>query len=467
MNPLLLVLILFALSPVAAMAADTTGVPKFIRIPVFYVTDRNRVDNGKDKAAVQFGRERMHEGLCEHDPFLGVAYCVIKNLENKPECNSWKNRGWEVSTAKCEGPTGITLLPGKDHIEKTANFYESVYKETSQEPEKELYIFAPGYMSTFESGLRSAARLAYYSERPMLLYSWPSKGKFTEYFADEATVEWSQEHFEDMLNNVGKCAERNPPIGARVYAHSMGGRLILRATPVLKANKAVKEISVICPDVDNGVVKHYANKYFDGKQKIIVRLYESKRDEMLRFSQLVHGGYKRFGEDRQALDSLLPAGSDASLTASDITDMKLETPEECAMTKMLKRVQTIDYTDLDVGTVGHRIPVEVLASLSERGCPGAGLKMCMARPNKKTVATVSDSGTVTGGTGSTPPPTAGTKATTPLTAGVGTHASATEDSDGVIRIERLHHRFSLPLLGVFVKYRPRINIWMTKDWSLK
>jgi hypothetical protein len=462
---LLLVALTFQLP---AFADDSDGIAKFIRIPVFFVCDRARTDQGKDKANIQFGRERQYDaGLCKHDPYLGIAWCVIKNTENKPECVSWKALGWETSTRRTEGPDGAGLTPGSDYQDKTKTFYDTVYERANKLKEREVYMFVPGYMSTFESGLRSAARLAYYSERPMLLYSWPSKGKFTEYFADEATVEWSQEHFDDILRNVGKISQRDPAVHARIYAHSMGGRFVLRSIPVLKSTNAIREVSVICPDVDDGVVKHYASKYFDGKQQIIVRLYESKRDEMLKFSQLVHGGYKRFGEERTPLDSLLPKGSVANLGAGAISDLDETSEADCAMTKMLRRMQTIDYTDIDVGTLGHRIPVELLASLSQHGCPGKGLKMCVAHPVKQPVATASvtddrvPAGTASAAEAKAPSTEGGHKAE------VARNYQASDSSDGVIKIEHLNHRMRVPVIGTLIKYRPRVRLLLTKDWSLK
>lgn len=453
-----------------AAFADDTGTPRYFRIPVFYVTDRNRVKS-KDPSKIEFGPERQHEGYCPHDPFLGVSWCVIENTAKKPLCPTLQALGWTASTRDGEGPDGIELTAGNTYDDKKKAFYNNLYKGVMDSDDHELYMFAPGYMSTFESGLRSAARLGYFSQRPVLLYSWPSKGKFTEYWSDEATVEWSQDHFDDMLNQIGQLGLRNPPLKARLYAHSMGGRFVLRATPLIKTNKAIEEVSMVCPDVDDGVVKHYASKYFDGSTRIVVRLYESKRDEMLKISQLVHGGYKRFGEDRTPLDSLSPKGTIETLQPSSISDMSEDTKSECAMTRILRRMQTIDFTDLDVGTLGHRIPVEVLASLSEHGCPGEGLTMCVVRRKKAHTAEV---------TGSLPPPPSsaiasattapksatGSASATPQSAAVGDRYRAEDSADGVIRIERTKRWFTVPVVGTLIKYRPRLRLLMTKDWSL-
>jgi esterase/lipase superfamily enzyme len=409
-------------------------VPKAFRIPVFYATDRNRVEKKRAGDKMVFGTERKYRGICKHDLFLGVAYCVIANVEHKPFSDLMKKEGWTVASRDKEGPDGIEPIEEPVYKDASAKFFDEIYSKAVGTPDDEIHMFVPGYMSTFESGLRSAARFVYYSERPMILYSWPSKGKFTQYFADEATIEWSQEHFNDILNKMNLLAYKTPPVYGRLYSHSMGGRLVLRATPYIKNTKSLREVAVICPDVDDGVVKHYATNYFDGKTNMLVRLYLSKRDFMLRISQVVHGGYGRLGEDRTVpLDTVLPKDAQRFVTdvpgASDKAD------------GLNRRVLTIDFTDLDEGTLGHRIPVEVLAGLSQQGSPGGKLKLTLIT-SKSQPAGAANGDAKNGGTGDGGPP------------------------DGIVKICKPGWK-GTPILGTLYRYRPRPYIWRTKDWSLK
>jgi len=410
---------------VADARANSEDVPKFFRIPVFYATDRNRIaTKGRDAGEVVFGNERKYRGECKHDLFLGVAYCNIRNTEGKSFSDEMKKLGWTLPRKGGEGPDGTELIEAPSYKEATATFFDRVYDKAVITADAEVFMFIPGYMSTFDSGLRSAARFVYYSERPMILYSWPSKGKFTEYFSDEATIEWSQGHFNDILNSVSLLAYRTPAVHSRVYAHSMGGRLVMHATPYLKNSKSVRELTVICPDVDDGVVKHFAANYFDSKSDMLVRLYISKRDYMLKLSQFVHGGYGRLGEDTQPLDTVLP--KNARRTVAD-APVKSECPEG-----LNRRLLTVDFTQVDAGTLGHRIPVEVLAGLSQQGSPGGKLKLSLV-----TLKSKGDQ-----------------------------DADTTETDDGVVRICKPGWR-GTPILGTIYRYRPRLKLLRTKDWSLQ
>jgi hypothetical protein len=152
-NVLFLLLLCCAFFALPAQASDC----KAVRIPVFFVTDRNREDKGDD-AHVVFGRERKYRGVCKHDPYMGVAYCVVKNIEHKCSSPLWNELGWQTyQDNRREGMTGIKLTEGADYAEQRTRFFEDFYALSQKMPSPhEVDVFVPGYMSTFESGLRSA-----------------------------------------------------------------------------------------------------------------------------------------------------------------------------------------------------------------------------------------------------------------------------------------------------------------------
>lgn len=438
-------LVLVLCATVSAVRAEKEV--KAIKIPVFFVSDRNWTEkNGK----VEFGRERMYRGMCKHDPPVGVAWCVIRNTEKKSIDALSPTLRWQASKSDKEGPAGVELSKGSDYAAKRSAFWEDVYAASQKvDSPHEVDVFVPGYMSTFESGLRSAARLSYYSERPVILYSWPSKGKFTEYSADESTIEWSQEHFNDVLADLTGLSKRQPPTRVRLYAHSMGARLVLRATPNLKASNAFDEIAMICPDVDAGLVKHYASRYFERRGATILRLYESNADSMMRLSKLVHGGYARMGEDYEPLDVLAPRGaiktpivaSDTSGTPADGTTAPLAGtvsntkvfPKLPLPPPLYRRMQTIDFTLIDIGTLGHRIPVELICSLSRRNELSHGLAMEVVQPKLKKLDP---------------------------------NAPTPDANDGIIRILPTSKWAKVPVVRTLRQFRPRPSLWKTKDWTL-
>ncbi len=327
-----------------------------ILIPVFFITDRNREPKHDKCEYTKFGRLRQYIGRCNHDPHMGVAYAAIDNTRGKAIDAKLTDLGWKHGHAHKEGTSTVNLIDGCTYEEAKDKFYEDVYGKSQLSPDHEILVFAPGYMSTFESGLQEAARFAYYSERPVILYSWPSMGKFRDYTADEASIEWSQEHYNDMIQELMDLGKRPSNVQVRLLAHSMGSRLVVRAAPLTKGNPTFAEISVVCPDIDDGLVKHYMSKCVLNDGRAMVRLYMSRRDRMLKFSQLVHGGYQRFGEDKDITppSPYKPASSECSATLS---------------ADALKRFQTIDFTEMDEGTLGHKIPVALICSMSRTGKP--------------------------------------------------------------------------------------------------
>ncbi len=437
MKYLLLLVTLFLVLSSPARASDADA----IRIPVFFVTDRNQPHKGNGK--VEFGTLRQYRGLCKHEPFVGVAYCVIKDTEKKSKSVDMQQLGWKP-TDQNEGPDGINLTDGTDYAQKRGAFWEQVYAACQKMPSPhELDMFVPGYMSTFESGLRSAARLSYYSERPMLLYSWASKGKVAQYWSDEATVEWSQEHFNSVVDDVTSLSTRTPPMRVRLYAHSMGNRLVLRATPMLKKCNAFDEVAMICPDVDDDLVKHYASKYFERRGSTIIRLYESTGDKMLRLSRFLHGGYARFGEHWEPLDLLTPKQQKVTTTASvsgTTSSAEQKPADQIKLPKLpppgplMRRMQTIDFSAIDLGTLGHRIPVELIISLSQNNEPPKDLYFTIEKPPVKDL----DS-----------------------------DAPKPDASDGIIKVHFKSKWRSFPVSNALRKFRPRPTLWATKDWTLE
>lgn len=332
-----------------------------ITIPVFFLSDRNR-EPCKDKVnLVRFGHLRQYRGTCGHDPHIGIAYCTITNTQQKTLDDRLANLGWKSEHKHGEGAYQVNLIEGCTYDEAKEKFFDDIHKQAADTCDQEVFVFAPGYMSTFESGLREAARFAYYAERPVVLYSWPSKGTFKGYSSDEASIEWSQEHYNDMISELDDLAQRKPSIAVRLFAHSMGSRLLMRAVPLIKGKEHFREISLVCPDIDDGLVKHYITRCMTNNGKTTVRLYMSHKDRMLALSKLVHGGYARLGQDQE----LIPV---SPYKASDTCSGKL-TPDT------LKRFQTIDFTELDSGALGHKIPVNLVCSMSQTGNPPDGIEL--------------------------------------------------------------------------------------------
>ncbi len=209
----------------------------------------------------------------------------------------------------------------------------------------------------------------------MIFYSWPSVCAFRSYTSDENNVEWSQEHFNDVVTHLETLCTKDPIVKVRYFAHSMGTRLLVRASPLLREKSYVLEATLVCPDIDGGLVQHYATRYLSAKGTATIRVYMSRDDKCLAISQLLHGGYCRFGECAESLSGFAMqalgvkdnGGADQDKDASEKFAEVLKATE--------KRMQTIDFTAIDSGILGHKIPAALICSMSFTNQPCPGLKL--------------------------------------------------------------------------------------------
>jgi hypothetical protein len=233
---------------------------KFVRVPIFFLTDRNLIGDPK-QSNFDFGPHRKYLGDCLHDPFVGNAYVVIENVDKKPITEALKGIGWQsAEKEKSQGLVTNTLVTGQNQEEIASKFYGALKEQCELTPDKNVFVFAHGYKTSFRSAAHTAAWLAYNSERPTVLYSWPSVAKLRSYSSDENNVEWSQEHFNDMIGSLDAICKEDPDIKIRLMAHSMGSRLLVRAIPFLREKPYLS-------DIDDGAIRKF--RFADGQNSSI------------------------------------------------------------------------------------------------------------------------------------------------------------------------------------------------------
>jgi hypothetical protein len=354
--------------------AQAANAPRFLRIPVFFITDRNLLP-AKSNApeVVDFGPHRKYIGDCKHDPYMGTAYCVMPNVEGKQIDKHLSDLGWAPAEGKeKEGNFKATLITGDDFDSIQKSFYGKVHEKALLYPDNNIFVFAHGYKNSFKSALHTAAKLEYYAERPLIFYSWPSVCKFRSYDSDEGNNEWSQEHFNDVVGQLDSLCTNDPNVKVRMMAHSMGTRLVVRACPFLREKSWLTEAVLVCPDIDDGLVKHYAKRYLSTKGTTMIRVYMSQRDKALAISQMFHGGYNRLGECADAISSFAQ-----SAVANNSQNEKEKSDAEFAavLEKTKNRMQTIDFTNIDSGMFGHQVPAKLICSMSFTNKPSSGLTL--------------------------------------------------------------------------------------------
>jgi esterase/lipase superfamily enzyme len=158
-----------------------------------------------------------------------------------------------------------------------------------------LYIH--GYNVSFELAALRAAQLGadLKIDGIMSFFSWPSKGKFTGYPPDEASIEASEEPLTAYLAQLAGCLGDG---ALHIIAHSMGNRALLRSMKELlnrvesKQNLKLGQIFLAAPDVDARVFANLARVFKSLSER--TTLYVSPKDKALASSGILHD-YPRAG----------------------------------------------------------------------------------------------------------------------------------------------------------------------------
>lgn len=227
-----------------------------------------------------------------------------------PDC---RRGGLRFSGFRNEAVTyGISELDGaKDpwetHVSKPLE--QSAWKKTLQNRlganKGPLLVYIHGYYSTFEDALERGHKLSKLNAPgvPTVVVSWPSRNKVVSYTYDEASVEWTQAYFEQLLRELTAISG-----DITVVAHSMGNRAAIGAILELDRDPDgqadhIREVVLASPDVDRAAALR-GGGYLDRllkqpKRKVLV--YTSFADRANRASHRAHG-YARLGSSTCKFD---------------------------------------------------------------------------------------------------------------------------------------------------------------------
>ena len=206
-----------------------------------------------------------------------------------------------------------------------------------------------GYNNSNEFALARAARLAAALEckreiaapgcrREVVALTWPSYGKKTGYFWDEANAEWSLTPASDAVDEFASWVPEMD-----LVAHSMGNRLAIAALGRLKANHRlprVRNFVMAAPDVDRDdlVRRLWAPEGLG----VPVTMYVSLRDQALSASWRGHA-YPRAGDFSWWVSGRKPYFAFASVP----------------------KLQVVDTTDVDRTILGHSYFIDSPKALAD------------------------------------------------------------------------------------------------------
>ncbi|MFN8553270.1 MAG: alpha/beta hydrolase [Candidatus Obscuribacterales bacterium] len=222
------------------------------RNPVFFVTDRKETIEG-DKVRFVDGRSsKLNYGISYPDA----------DSDNKIK----------------------TLV-----FDNADQFYAELAKYDKGEP----ICFLHGYHRNFKTSVQLGFETAKGLNRPIVLFSWPTRNSYVKYFVDETNAEWAGPHFAAFLNELGNHV---PSRNITLIAHSVGAKVITSAFQTLALNRSSSDLPkfskvLMCsPDIDRDIFVEQAPlvKLFGSD----VRIYVSARDKRIALSNFFHGGYR-------------------------------------------------------------------------------------------------------------------------------------------------------------------------------
>ncbi len=333
-------------------------------------------------------------------------------------------------------------LPGSGTNLAYDQFGQAILDTVKRTGAKEVFIFLHGFNNPFAGSASKAARLAYTLECHVVLYSWPSVGKLLQYSVDACNNEWSQEHFNRLVEELLELKEKYG-LKFDLVAHSMGNRLVIRSSQLVKGKHLFDQVFLVDPDIDAETFVHYIARYtIGGKQSsgtplamaeayatdqtlqnhAKLRILFSRKDNALPFAELFFGGYTRLG---QGADSMFESFfcpdtlSNALQSATNFiqTSIPFSQGQKSQKSQKSQKTQTtpvslspegngtegpnseglennkeaaafrrafewVDYTILDHGILGHTLPFDLVANLWANDKPGKNLVMIETENDK-------------------------------------------------------------------------------------
>jgi esterase/lipase superfamily enzyme len=281
---------------------------RFSRVKVFFATDRHegRIENNDFRKAFTEARaedNKLRYGQCE-------VSIPERHRIGELESPSLFKLEFRQNPSK-----HIALLNGQ--ILEKVSFFSNVSATAQTSRNWDAFVFVHGYSVTFAEALRRTAQIAYdlAFEGAPICYSWPSRGKYSEYPADEASIEWSEAHLMELLNEL---SSQNGIKTIHLLAHSMGNRALVKCLERIGnamsqgAASIFRQTILAAPDIDAGVFENIAPLAVKAASR--TTLYASSNDLPLQWSKDFHG-YRRAGDTEQGI--VIVSGVD-SIDASKV-----------------------------------------------------------------------------------------------------------------------------------------------------
>jgi esterase/lipase superfamily enzyme len=276
----------------ADAAKATENNDKFHIVPVYYGTDRNRVD-GRPRFNYANDRARRLE--------LGQALVSVPLIHKVP--NIERPRAWTVpylGTIQFEKEDPAKHFTVRQIRTLSKAELLTLVKErlrASSTFRNQAIVFVHGYNTSFDDALFRTAQITFdlQFDGASFTYSWPSAGGVAGYVYDMNSAKQAEPYlyqFLEMVQNETGATSIN------IIAHSMGNQMLLEVLRTLKlrapAVSKINQIILASPDVDRDAFENMARE-ISGVAKGIT-LYAAANDQALKASRIVAGNKPRAGD---------------------------------------------------------------------------------------------------------------------------------------------------------------------------
>ncbi|MBS2002826.1 MAG: alpha/beta hydrolase [Cyanobacteria bacterium SZAS LIN-5] len=331
--------VLLALCSLLAMGttvrAETAKVKRsYVTIPVLYVTDRAPTKKG-------YGPQRKNEDLTTIDE-LRFGWLDYALKTDKSVGEGEKQLGWVESP---RSPDKVLNMRTQRQTASLEDFGNYIIEAAKKSGTREVFVLVHGFNTPFANAAQSAALLEHAVRRPVILYSWPSKGRLGQYGVDLGNNEWSQEHFDSMLDELAHVREKSG-ISFNLIAHSMGNRIAVHSAPVLKGRHIFQQMYLVDPDFDAETFVHYLYRYArkkDEHSEVATRAEVVKSSGAEVAAQSSEDGIASDGSGSTKIDGAGSAGATTKIegkesVAADVSDSVVDAQKKGALPQPKVRI---------------------------------------------------------------------------------------------------------------------------------
>lgn len=186
---------------------------------------------------------------------------------------------------------------------------------------RRVLVFVHGFNTRFDASVFGYAQFIADTDASLVpvLFSWPSRGRVTDYLYDRESANFSRSDLAYVL----EAAARSPKVDeVVVFAHSMGAWLTMEALRQMAIQDGrippkITDIVLASPDLDIDVFERQVREL--GPKRPDITIFVSRNDHALSLSRLISGQVTRVG----AVNLTDPAYAARIERASGITVLDL------------------------------------------------------------------------------------------------------------------------------------------------